>query len=184
MRKILFTIMSVISLFALVSCAEGDGDKDYGIEKVYIPQSMADGGITNIYNVPSGEGEYTYNFSIEEETVEVFLGVIRSGKQAGEAFTVDVIVNDETTASQANALGAEVMDPGIYTLPSKVSVEAGTNSKGFNLSLNRAALKAIKDEGAVEKLVLCIALASPTKYELSEKASEVTVLVNVGALNL
>ena len=107
MRKILFTIASVIVLFALTSCAKGDGDKDYGIEKVYIPQSMADGGITNVYNVPSGEGEYTYNFSIEEETVEVFLGVVRSGKQAGEAFSVDVLVNDESTAKQAATLGAE-----------------------------------------------------------------------------
>lgn len=172
--------MSVISIFALSSCAKGDGDKDYGIEKVYIPQSMADGGITNIYKVPSGDGEYTYNFSIEEETVEVFLGVIRSGKQSGEAFTVSVIVNDETTATQAAALNAEVMDPAIYTLPSSVSVAAGTNSKSFNLSLNKAALKGC----AGKKLVLCIALASPTKYELSENASEVTVLVDVDALNL
>jgi hypothetical protein len=56
--------MSVICLFALASCAKGDGDKIYGVEKVYIPQSMSDGGITNVYNVPSGGGEYTYNFSI------------------------------------------------------------------------------------------------------------------------
>lgn len=180
MRKILFAIVSVISLFALASCAKGDGDKDYGVEKVYIPQSMADGGITNIYNVPSGDGEYTYNFSVEEETVEVFLGVIRSGKQAGEAFSVDVVVNDETTAAKAAELGAEVMDPGIYTLPSSVSVAAGTNSKTFHLSLSKAGLKA----NAGKKLVLCIALASPTRYELSEKASEVTVLVDVDALKL
>ena len=62
--------MSVLCLFALASCAKGDGDKDYGVEKVYIPQAMADGGITNVYKVPSGEGEYTYNFAIENETVE------------------------------------------------------------------------------------------------------------------
>jgi hypothetical protein len=141
---------------------------------------MADGGITNVYKVPSGDGEYTYNFSIEDETVEVFLGVIRSGKQSGEAFTVNVVVNDETSASQAAALGAEVMDAGIYTLPESVSVAAGTNSKTFNLSLNKAALKA----NAGKKLVLCVALASPTKYELSEQASEVTILVDVDALNL
>ena len=98
--------MSVICIFALASCAKGDGDKIYGVEKVYIPQSMSDGGITNVYNVPSGGGEYTYNFSIEEETVEVFLGVLRSGKQSGEAFTVDVVVNNETTKAQATALGA------------------------------------------------------------------------------
>lgn len=180
MRKILYTIMSVICLFALSSCAKGDGDKLYGIEKVYIPQSMADGGITNIYNVPSGGGDYTYNYSVGEETVEVFLGVLRSGKQTGEEFTVDVVVNETSTAAQATANGAEVMPSDLYELPDQVKVEAGTNSKSFHLSLNKAALK----NHAGKKLVLCIALANPSKYELSEIASEVTVLVNVDALKL
>jgi hypothetical protein len=180
MRKILFSIMSVICLFALSSCAKGDGDKDYGVEKVYLPQATAGGGIDNTYNVPSGGGEYTYNFSIEDETVEVFLGVMRSGKQAGEAFTVDVTVNSESTAKRAAELQAEVMPAGLYTLPSNVKVDAGTNSTLFTLSLNKAALKA----QAGKKLVLCVALANPSKYELSEKAAEVTVLVNVDALKL
>ena len=180
MRKILFSIMSVICLFALASCAKGDGDKDYGVEKVYIPQAMANGSTANVYNVPSGGGEYTYNFSVEEETVEVYLGVLRSGKQAGEAFTVDVVVNSTTTASQATALKAEAMPASLYTLPENVKVDAGTNSTLFSLSLNKAALKA----QAGKKLVLCVGLANPSKYELSEKGAEVTVLVNVDALKL
>ena len=180
MRKIIFTLMSVIGLFALASCAKGDGDKDYGVEKVYIPQSMTDGGITNVYKVPSGEGEYTYNFAIEEETVEVFLGVMRSGKQSGKAFTVDIVVNDETSAAMATKYDAEVMGADLYTLPSEVSVAAGKNSATFHLSLNKAALKA----KAGKKLVLCVGLANCTAYEISEKASEVTVLVDVNALNL
>ena len=180
MRKILFSIMSVICLFALASCAKGDGDKDYGVEKVYIPQAMIDGGITDVYNVPSGGGEYTYNFSVEEETVEVYLGVLRSGKQAGEAFTVDVVVNSTTTASQAAALKAEAMPASLYTLPENVKVDAGTNSTLFSLSLNKAALKA----QAGKKLVLCIGLANPSKYELATKGTEVTVLVNVDDLKL
>lgn len=172
--------MSVICIFALSSCAKGDGDKEYGVEKVYIPQSMADGGITNVYNVPSGDGEYTYNFSIEDETVEVYLGVLRSGKQSGEAFTVDVVVNAETTAAQAAELGAEVMASNLYTLPSQVKVDAGTNGTTFHLSLNKEGLKA----QAGKKLVLCVALANPSRYELSEKAAEVTVFVDVDALKL
>ena len=180
MRKIIFSLMSVICLFALASCAKGDGDKDYGVEKVYIPQSMTDGGITNVYKVPSGEGEYTYNYAVEAETVEVFLGVMRSGKQSGEAFTVDIVVNDEASAAMAAKYGAEVMDASIYTLPEKVSVAAGSNSKTFHLSLNKAALKA----QAGKKLVLCVGLANCTAYEINPKAAEVTVLVNVDALNL
>ena len=180
MRKIIFSVMSVLCLFALASCAKGDGDKDYGVEKVYIPQAMADGGITNVYKVPSGEGEYTYNFAIENETVEVYLGVMRSGKQSGQAFTVEVVVNDEASAAMAEKYGAEVMPADLYTLPSEVSVAAGTNSKTFHLSLNKEALKAKADK----KLVLCVGLANCTAYEISEKAAEVTVLVDVNALNL
>ena len=180
MRKIIFSVMTVISLLAIVSCSKGDGYKDYGVEKVYIPQSMADGGITNVYNVPSGKGEYTYNFAIEENTVEVYLGVMRSGKQSGKAFSVDVVVNDETSAAMAAKYGAEVMEPGSYTLPEKVSVAEGTNSKTFHLSLDKAALKA----QAGKKLVLCVGLANCTAYEINPKAAEVTVLVNVDALNL
>lgn len=180
MRKILITIMSLVCLFALASCAKGDGDKLYGVEKVYIPQSMADGGITNIYNVPSGAGNYTYNFTIEEETVEVFLGVLRSGKQTGEEFTVDIVVNQETTAEQATKNSAEVMPSDLYSLPAQVKVEAGTNSKTFHLSLNKALLK----ENKGKKFILCIGLANPSRYELSEKASEVTVIVNVDELKL
>lgn len=89
MRKILFAIFSVCVL-ALTSCAEGDGDKDYGLMKIYMPQAMAGGGIGNIYNVPSGGGEYTYNFEADGDNINVFLGVMRSGKAAGEAFTVDI----------------------------------------------------------------------------------------------
>ncbi len=180
MRKIIFSVISVICLFALASCAKGDGDKDYGVEKVYIPQSMTDGGITNVYKVPSGEGEYTYNYAVEAETVEVFLGVMRSGKQSGNAFTVDVVVNDETSAAMAAKYGAEVMGADLYTLPESVSVDAGSNSKTFHLSLNKAALK----EKADKKLVLCVGIVNCTAYEISEKAAEVTVLVDVNALNL
>ena len=46
--------------------------------------------------------------------------------------------------------------------------------------MNKTALKA----QAGKKLVLCIAIANPSKYELSEKAAEVTVLVDVDALKL
>lgn len=180
MRKIIFSVISVICLFALASCAKGDGDKDYGVEKVYIPQSMTDGGITNIYKVPSGEGEYTYNYAVEAETVEVFLGVMRSGKQTGNAFTVDVVVNDETSAAMAAKYGAEVMGADLYTLPESVSVDSGSNKKTFHLSLNKTALKAKADT----KLVLCVGLANCTAYEISEKAAEVTVLVDVNALKL
>ena len=45
-------------------------------------------------------------------------------------------------------------------------------------------ISALKKAKAGKKLVLCIALANPSKYELSEAAAEVTVLVDVDALKL
>lgn len=70
------------------------------------------------------------------------------------------------------------MPASVYTLPSNVKVEAGTNSKTFHLVLAKQALSSY----AGKKLVLCIGLANPSKYELSEKGTVVTVLVDVDAL--
>ena len=72
------------------------------------------------------------------------------------------------------------MPASLYTLPENVKVDAGTNSTLFSLSLNKAALKA----QAGKKLVLCIGLANPSKYELATKGTEVTVLVDVDDLKL
>lgn len=177
MRKFLFAILSVCAI-ALTSCAEGDGDLDYGLMKIYIPQAMAGGGINNIYNVPAGGGEYTTNFEVDGDNINVYLGVLRSGKAAGDSFTVDIQVSDEQSAAQAAALGAEAMPTSVYTIPSNVKVEAGQNSASFDLALNRQALAS----QAGKKLVLCIGLANPSKYELSENGTVVTVLVDVDAL--
>ena len=177
MRKFLFAILSVCAI-ALTSCSEGDGDLDYGLMKIYIPQAMAVGGINNIYNVPAGGGEYTTNFEVDGDNINVHLGVLRSGKAAGDAFTVDIQVSDEQSATQATALGAEAMPSSVYTLPSNVKVEAGQNSASFDLVLNRQALASQSGK----KLVLCIGLANPSKYELSENGTVVTVLVDVDAL--
>lgn len=177
MRKFLFAILSVCAI-ALTSCAEGDGDLDYGLMKIYIPQAMAGGGINNIYNVPAGGGEYTTNFEVDGDNINVHLGVLRSGKAAGDAFTVDIQASEEQSAAQAAALGAEAMPASVYTLPSSVKVEAGHNSASFSLVLSRQALSSQSGK----KLVLCIGLANPSKYELSENGTVVTVLVDVDAL--
>ena len=177
MRKILFTTLSVF-LLALASCSKGDGDLDYGLMKIYMPQAMANGGIGNVYNVPSGGGTDTYNFSEEADSYDVYLGVMRSGKEAGEAFSVSIVTDAAETAKQAEALGAAVMPQEVYTLPSTVKVDAGNNSAIFHLTLKKAAL----DAYAGSRLVLCVALADPSAYELSTNGTVTTVLVDVDAL--
>lgn len=179
MRKIIYSLISVC-LLVLTSCAKGDGDLDYGLMKVYMPQAMAGGGIDNYYNVPSGGETDTYNYQVGAETIDIFLGVMRSGKAAGEGFSVDVLVNETSSSEVAKTLGATVMPESLYTLPGNVQVESGKNSQTFFLSLDKVQLKA----QAGKKLVLCVGLVNPSRYELSEKASEVAVVVDVDALKL
>lgn len=176
MRKILYSLISVC-LLVLTSCAKGDGDLDYGLMKVYIPQAMAGGGIDNYYNVPSGGGSDTYNYQVTEESIDIFLGVMRSGKAAGEGFSVDIEVNAGNSAKVAKTLGATVMPQSLYTLPANVQVEAGKNSKTFYMSLDKAQLKTKSG-----KMVLCVNLANPSRYELSDKGTEVAIVVDADAL--
>lgn len=177
MRKILLTIFSVCIL-ALSSCSKGDGDIDYGLMKIYMPQAMAGGGINNIYNVPSGGGTDTYNFTEDADNYLVYLGVLRSGKEAGKAFSVQIIADAAETAKQSAEVGGIAMPESIYSLPASVNVEAGKNACSFHLSLNKSAL----DSYTGKKLVLCVGLANPSEYELSENGTMATIVVDVDAL--
>lgn len=177
MRKILFTILSACIL-ALSSCSKGDGDIDYGLMKIYMPQAMAGGGINNIYNVPSGGGTDTYNFTEDDDNYLVYLGVLRSGKEAGKAFSVQIVTDAEETAKQASEVGGTVMPESVYSLPSSVNVEAGKNSSIFHMTLSKSAL----DSYAGKKLVLCVGLANPSEYELSNNGTMTTIVVDVDAL--
>lgn len=178
MRKTLITILSLCAL-GLASCSKGDGDLNYGLMKIYMPQAMSGGGIDNIYNVPSGGGTDTYNFVEEDESFDILMGVLRSGKEAGEAFTVDIITDAEETAKQASALGGVVMGTDVYTLPSSVTIASGSNAQTFVLKLDKNSLS----HYAGKKLVLCVGIANPSRYELSENGTLTTVVVDVDALS-
>ena len=105
---------------------------------------------------------------------------MRSGRLSGEAFTVDIVQNAEKTSALAISLGVDIMPSSIYKLPLQVKIEEGMNSSSFNLSINKQALKT----KAGKRLMLCIALANPSYYTLSETAAEVSVLVDVDKLKL
>ena len=75
MRKFLFAILSVCAI-ALTSCAEGDGDLDYGLMKIYIPQAMAGGGINNTrptLRLTMTTSTYTSEFSAQARQLEMHL---------------------------------------------------------------------------------------------------------------
>ena len=154
--------MKLILLIAfLCTCAfaacEGDGDADYGFGKVYMPQAVSTGGLNNSYAVPSGGGDYTYNFRVENGTVRIILGVIRSGKLSDKkGYTVDV-----------------------YT-SSTVVVPDGKTGGTFYLDIPVLAIS--RSEYAGKKLVLSVGIRNPSAYELSDAATKTAVIVNVDAL--
>lgn len=162
MRK-LITALTACALLAF-SCTKGDGDADYGNTYIYIPQAMFDGGLTSEYPVPSGDGNTTYNFLSDGDGIHILMGVIRSGKEAGQAFTVRI------TATSS--------DFPTYTLPEKVSVEAGSNRASFSLDLPLSVLDEFKDR----KPAITVAITEPTAYQLAAQATSVRVVVDINAL--
>ena len=180
MKKIL-SIFASIALAALcISCQKGDGDAEYGNILVYIPQAMTNGSIDNVYAVPGGDAERTYNFKAEGDVVNVFLGVYRSGKINAKEVTVNVAVDDAESQAQASAAGAAVMPSSLYTLPSSAKVEAGKNATSFYLALSKSALQDAANAG--KTYILCVRISNPSNYQLNEDASVVVVKLDVDAL--
>lgn len=168
MKKVLYSLIAAAACILSVACQKNDGDIDYGNTLIYIPQATVNGGLGNDYVVPSGAAENTQNFAVKNDRVEVFLGVMRSGKEAGQAFTVGIAVDQ---------MGS-TMPQSLFTLPSRVSVEAGHNQATFTLSLDKAALSGYKGQ----VLNLIIKLENPSAYALAQKNTSVNVVVNVDDL--
>ncbi len=177
MKKIILSAIISLSVLVTFSCQKGDGEADYGNSFIYMPQSMVSGGINNYYNVPSGGAENTRNFKVSEENVDIFLGVMLSGKKAGEGFSVNIVEDSEASASAATSLGATVLPLSECSFPSSVEVEAGKNTKTFYLSIPKTFVD--KNEGIY---VLALRLDSPSAYELSSKGTMVVVVIDTDAI--
>lgn len=169
-------IMAVSAALLAVSCQKGDGDVDYGNMLVYIPQATVSGGLDYYYTVPSGGAENTYNFRVDGDVVNVMLGVARSGKASGEAFSVEVVVDNGLTEKAVEALKATPLQGSAYTLPSKVEVEAGRNNASFYLAVKKSEIV------AGTKYVLGVAIENPSSYDLAKSNTEVVVVIDSDAL--
>lgn len=137
MRNIILSVIAAMSAMLAVSCQKGDGEADYGNSLIYIPQATVSAGIDNYYNVPSGGAENTLNFGTTETDVDIYLGVMLSGKKAGSGFSVNIVEDSEASISAAAALGATVLPSSAYELPSVVNVASGRNSGTFSLVLRK-----------------------------------------------
>lgn len=177
MRNRILSAVAVLSTFLAFSCQKGDGEADYGNSLIYIPQATVSAGIDNYYNVPSGGAENTLNFGMSETDVNVYLGVMLSGKKTGTGFSVSVVEDSDASVAAAAGLGATVLPSSAYELPSVVNVVSGRNSGTFNLSVRKAFVME-----SVGTYVLALRLADPSAYELSSKATSVVVVMDVDSL--
>ena len=185
MKRIIYAIFLAIFSMVSTSCEEGDGFKEYGLAKIYMPQATVSGGLNNDYFVPSGEGEYTYNFKVDKtkKELQIILGVLRSGTLSNEAYSVDIISRIDTT----NQILSEGLIPdGIlfpanaYSLPAKVSVPNNKSGESFYMIVSIDELN--KSIYTDKKLVLTVAITNPTKFELSEENTNTVVILDVNAI--
>jgi hypothetical protein len=172
-------------LFAVVfvSCEDGDADADYGFALLYMPQATSSGGLDNNYYVPSGEGEYTYNFKIKDGKVDIFLGVLRAGQLPNSPYQVDIISRADTTTQivQSGIIeNSVVMAESHYTLPSMVSVPGDKNGKTFYMTVPVEVLKRAEYTG--KKLVMTVAITNPSKYGLNTRKTNTVVIIDRNAL--
>lgn len=169
-----------VVLFALVQtgCEKGDGDADCGYGKIYITQAtIADGN----YSVPAGGGKDTYNFVVENGKLNIYLGVLRSGKISdAPGFTVGVAVSQTMTDAAASGANTIAMPSSLYTLPGKVTVPSGNNSAVFFLSVDVDVLMDGTYDG--KKLVLALTIGAPTNFELNDADTSVVVILDVDAM--
>ncbi len=177
MRNIILSVIAAMSAMLAVSCQKGDGEADYGNSLIYIPQATVSAGIDNYYNVPSGGAENTLNFGTTETDVDIYLGVMLSGKKAGSGFSVNIVEDSEASIFAAAALGATVLPSSAYELPSVVNVASGRNSGTFSLVLHKEFV--MENDGTC---VLALRLADPSAYKLSSKATSVVVVIDVDYL--
>ena len=184
-------LIAVVAMIMLVGCEKNDSETLFGNSVIYIPQSTVSGGQNLEYLVPSGVNKDTHNFKVDTlgNTVNVYLGVTRSGLDTNNAYTVNI----ETKADTINTLIANglinltpstipvvLLPENAYTLPSTVSVLEGKYAASFYLAIKLDVLKTY----AGKKVALCVAIKNPTKYILSTTNDKVIILIDVDALKL
>jgi hypothetical protein len=181
MKKLYFIAIALITIFS--GCKKGDGDADYGYTYIYMPQATVSGSDQD-YTVPSGSTS-TYNFVADtvNNKLDVILGVLRSGKQSCDGYTVDVVVDNDTTntmVANGTFTNGTLLPESMYTLPSTVTVPAGETSATFYLSIDAEALQAT--EYTDKNLILTVRIANPTKYSLYDTYSKTVVIIDVNSI--
>jgi hypothetical protein len=179
--------MKKLSLFFLVCIffACNKEETKYGITNIFMPQAVnLSGGINANYPVPTGTDSSTFNYYLENNKINVILGVSRSGMQASEGFSVDIVTNTDTVNQLLTSgildAATMLMPADMYTLPSAVSVDNGKSQATFSLAIDIDQIKGSQYVG--KKLALAVSIKGKGKYEVASALSTTIVIVNVDAL--
>lgn len=176
-------VIALLLLTMALACAcEDDADKKWGIAKIYMPQSsILNGGINHHYPVPLNNNAATDNYIIDEETgtLQIVLGVYRSGLEELDAYSVKVSADAGATAELITSVNRGVILPAdVYTLPEKISVSIGSREAIFCLSVDLNKLIADYAELANKKLCLSVAISEPDRYELNESLCRTDIIID------
>ncbi|MFV0269624.1 MAG: DUF1735 domain-containing protein [Draconibacterium sp.] len=182
--KYLSYFFIAFSLVLFVQCDEDDSEIEWGVVKVYMPQaSILDGGLSNYYPVPLQNNPLTQNYVLDTvaQTLDITLGVYRSGLQRLEAYSVDVETDQDTIGYLIDneiLTNAVLLPSDTYTLPEKISVVEGQRETTFSLKVN---VQKLIDEYIMlsgKKLVLAVKIANPTNYDLNQSLSTTIVVID------
>ncbi|PYF74776.1 DUF1735 domain-containing protein [Pedobacter nutrimenti] len=173
-------LLLFIVMVAMGACRKDDSKLDYGLSKIYMPQSFNTG--KSVYSVPgfaSNSSPTSANYQLDTiaKKINVLLGAALSGTNTG-AFSVDIAVNTDTVqkllASGAYGTDYMLMPASVYRLPSKLEVPA-SGSASFSLSLDIQQLIQNRDVFSGKHLLLAVKIANPSKYEL-DVAKSTTII--------
>lgn len=128
--------------------------------KVYITQ--VNGGTINL--TPS-------NVIIDKENkvIKASLGINRSGIQAREAYSVEIISENNNLPAGTIPLASDLLSG------THVEVPAGKAAGSFYLTIPKAVL----DENKGKKLGMRIRIANPSNYELNEQLATADIILDV-----
>lgn len=159
-------------------------------QRIYMPQASAK------YIVPTGTDAASYNYTVDNANnkVNIKLGVATGVTINGimkqlvnaKAYSVNIAANNDTITKmlangQLNATTDIPMPASMYTLPSKLDVQAGQlTGSTFNLSVDIAQLKsaAYRDKN----LVLAVQISNPTSYDLNPTLMTTIVSISINDL--
>lgn len=105
----------------------------------------------------------------EQKVIKALLGINRSGNQAREAYSVELISENNNLPAGTIPLASDMLSG------SRVEVPAGKAGGSFYLTIPKTVL----DENQGKKLGLRIRIANPSNYELNEQLATANIILDV-----